>query len=229
MAGWKRSNGVDTYHQEDMMNCGMACLCMVINFVKGDKLTSYMIAHESKSVGGWSQYVRANKDNPTMRPAMLVMAGPEQVLGRTIRGAFEGREDSGTGADNLPKVLRRFGIESRLEERDLFAGDRGIFSRQKLKETLNAASKSRPVIVQIEEPSHFCVCVGHSWQLVGSNLYAMADPADGQLHTAGHVSDRRLIFGGYNSYVIGLITVTGTKSLSANRTKVLPPVPPRRH
>ena len=227
MAGWKQSHGVDTYHQEDEMNCGMASVCMVINFVKGDRLSSYIIAAESKRVGGSSQYVRTNKDNPTMRQVMPVMSGARNVLGRTIRGASEDREGSGSGQRNLKEILSRYGIEAQVEAPDYLADGERIFSKLKLKAALNAASKSRPVILGLANPPHFCVCIGHSWQLVGSNLYAIADPADGQLHTAGHVSDTRLIFGGYDTYVDNLIVVTGTRSLSANRVRVLPPVPPR--
>ena len=220
MAGWMKSHGVDTYQQEDEMNCGMASVCMAINFAKGDKISSHIIAHESKSYGGSAKYVYANKDNPTRRRVMPVMPSRQRVLGRTIRGATENQSGSGSAQSNLVKVLAGYGILSEIQDTDLDIGGDRYFSKTKLKGILNGASKSLPVIIGLVDPPHFCVCVGHSWKLVGSNLYAIADPADGQLHTAGHVADSRLIFGSYDTNVDNLIAITGLKSLSSVRRKI---------
>jgi hypothetical protein len=151
---------------------------------------------------------------------MPVMPHRQRVLGRVIRGATENQPGSGSAQSNLVKVLNGYGILSELQETDLKIGDDWYFSKAKLKGILNAASKSLPVIIGLVDPPHFCVCLGHSWQLVGSNRYAIADPADGQLHTAGHVSESKLIFGGYNTNVDNLIVVTGTRALSTVRRKI---------
>ncbi len=220
MAGWMKSQGVDTYQQEDEMNCGMASVCMVINFAKGDKLPSCIIADESKSYGDRAKYVRANKDNPTMRRVMPVMPHRQRVLGRVIRGATENQPGSGSAQSNLVKVLGGYGILSEIQETDLNLGGNWYFSKTKLKGILDGASKSLPVIIGLVDPPHFCVCIGHAWKMVGSNRYAIADPADGQLHTAGHVSESRLIFGSYDTNVDNLIVVTGLRSLSAVRRRI---------
>ncbi|SMF27048.1 hypothetical protein SAMN02745866_01714 [Alteromonadaceae bacterium Bs31] len=202
--GWQTHKGVRTFCQgNELMLCGPSCVVMAIKWVTDDEFDAKSISSTGRQKSMPLKFNPANINNPAMVRVMPSLSSDDY-------GSL-----SGMGPDEVRASL----IDHSLSANIAYPGGAGVFTYSELRNALNKANKSTPVIIQLNSPSHFVICRERAKGIFGGkNKYSIADPADGRMHTGAHVSGNKIIFSSYNSTIQSIISVTG--KITQSRVRV---------